>query len=132
MGGEREIKTRNRGEEEMIYDELMKMGVKLQDVRVEINPELFTWEPTEEDLSQNWYISGVFLKRAMYIDNILTKQRSYTVSLMREDGRKILNGISIVNPKTRVQEIYPIINDEESTLIKLKYAKKEEKSISGR
>ena len=56
------LKTRNRGEEEMIYDELMKMGVKLQDVRVEINPELFTWEPTKEDLSQNWYISGVFLK----------------------------------------------------------------------
>ena len=47
MGGEREIKTRNRGEEEMIYDELMKMGVKLQDVRVEINPELFTSEPTK-------------------------------------------------------------------------------------
>lgn len=132
MEGEIKLKTRNRGEEEMIYDELMKMGVKLQDVRVEINSELFTWEPTKEDLSQNWYISGVFLKRAMYIDNVLTKQRSYTISLMREDGRRILNGINIVNPRTRVQEIFPIINDKESTLIKLNYAKKEEKSISGR
>jgi len=119
-----ELKTRNRGEEKLLYNELMKLGLKLSEVEVEFDQEIFPWEPSEEDLSQKWFISGIFLRRKIFNEeNILIKDEAFTISLTREDGKKILNGVSIVNPQTRKQEVFPILT-EDNELINLGLAKK--------
>lgn len=125
---EKILTKRSRGEERVIYNELMKYGLELSKIRVKFDPCIFPWEPSEEDLSQNWYITGLFISLPIKDENgNLIKGEKYSASLTREDGKKLFNGACFVNQKTRVQEIFPCIpveDDKEGLLLKLNLAYK--------
>lgn len=119
----RELKTRNREEEKLIYDSLMKLGLKLSEVSVKFDQEIFPWEPSEEDLNKDWFISGIFMRKKILDedDGHLIKDEAYTLSLIREDGKRTLNGVSIINHTSRVQEVFPVLT-KENELVKLGFA----------
>ena len=113
------ILSRNKGEEKTIHNELMKLGLNVKNVQVTFNPNnIFTWEPSEEDIKQKWFISGIFVKFPIKDeDGNLISEEKYTISITREDGKRVLNGVSIVNPRTRIQEITLHIPEGEAKLL---------------